>query len=64
LSRVRRDSPDVKLVTDTTVSLLNVLHLPDLQNALLTTGTLMLGDLELHILQMPETIISVFCLPS
>jgi hypothetical protein len=54
LARVRRDCPHVKLVTDTTVSLLNVLHLPDLQNGLLATGTLSLGDLELHILQTPE----------
>jgi hypothetical protein len=54
LARVRRDSAHVKLVTDTTVSVLNVLHLPDLQNALLSTGALSLGDLELHILQTPE----------
>ena len=52
-SRIRERAPNVELTTDTTVSILNILHLPQLFRELLAAGFVPAARMRLHLLQDP-----------
>jgi radical SAM protein with 4Fe4S-binding SPASM domain len=52
--RIKEKSPNVDLGTDTTVSVFNILHLPELFRELLAQAAVRAERMELHLLQEPE----------